>query len=74
MPLTTKILSLAKLGEISVVNTYLVDDVVPPSLAGESEPVLKASRALLDQSVPLALVVLLAGLTVNLKKDKKKIY
>ena len=46
---------------------YLVDDVVPPPLAGEPEPVLEAARALLHQLVPLALVVLLAGLAVDLK-------
>lgn len=52
--------------------SYLVDDVVPSSLAGKSEPVLKASGALLDQSVPFALMMLFAGLAIDLPKRKNQ--
>ena len=50
---------------------YLVDDVVPAPLRGEPEPVLEAAGALLDQRVPLSLVVLLPRFTIDLSAKSK---
>ena len=48
-------------------SSYLVNDDVPPPLAGGPQHLLEAPGGLLDHLLPLALVVLLAGLTVHLE-------
>ena len=45
---------------------YLVDDDVPPALAGGSQHLLQTPGGLLHHLLPLALVMLLPRLTIDL--------
>ena len=53
--------------------SYLINDDVPSPLTGGSQHLLEAPGRLLDHLLPLALVVLLAGLTVHLEIRRIKI-
>ena len=50
--------------------SYLVNDDVPPPLAGGPQHLLEAPSCLLDNQLPLPGVVLLAWLTIHLSIEK----
>ena len=54
-------------------SAYLVDDDVPPALAGGSQHLLQTPGGLLHHLLPLALVMLLPRLTINLHNTQLKL-
>ena len=52
---------------------YLVDDDVPPALAGGTQHLLQTPGGLLHHLLPLALVMILPRLTVDLHNTQWKL-
>ncbi len=48
-------------------SSYLINDVVSPSLRRHPQPVLEAASTLLDETVPLALEVFFPRFSINLE-------